>query len=187
MAENVGYKLIDEKGNVVAEWGGVWGVTVAPPNPVRLPNGVEVWSMGIDSEVQGYKLVRWAMEKPAPTKQQVKEERDRRVDSGFVFSDKRYQSRQEDRENIAGAGTLAAIAIMNGAKPGDLRWHGGEEDFAWIAEDNSINPMDAFTVIQLGKTAAAWKSAHIFAARALKDLPEIPADFDNDKFWPSVK
>jgi hypothetical protein len=55
----------------------------------------------------------------------------------------------------------------------------------WIAGDNSSVPMDAQTVTSFGQTAAAWKSAHVFAARAIKDMRPIPADFTDDAYWPS--
>lgn len=73
---------------------------------------------------------------------------------------------------------------MNGVKPGDYRWHGGEEDFVWIAEDNSLVPMDAQTVIAFGQAMAAWKSSHIFSARALKDTTPIPLNYQDDQYWP---
>lgn len=113
----------------------------------------------------------------------INTERDRRIASGFVFNSVRFQTRPEDRENIAGAGVLALGAIVAGAQGNDYRWHGGEEDFGWIAENNAIVPMDAQTVHAFGQGAAAWKSAHIFAARALKEMSPIPADYADDKWW----
>lgn len=43
-------------------------------------------------------------------------ERDRRIAGGFIFAGKRYQTRPEDRENIAGASTAALAAIMAGVE-----------------------------------------------------------------------
>ncbi len=111
-------------------------------------------------------------------------ERDRRIDSEFTFNGVVYQSRSEDRENLSGAATSALAAMVNGAQPGDLRWHGGDSDFEWIAADNSTIPMDAQTMFTLGKTALAHKSGHIFAARALKNADPIPEDYADDKHWP---
>lgn len=116
--------------------------------------------------------------------QAVDRERDRRIASGFEFMSKRYQTRPEDRENIAGASTAALAAMMNGAQEGNYRWHGGDTDFVWIAEDNSLNTMDAQTMFAFGQAAMAHKQAHIFAARALKDAEEIPADYQGDAYWP---
>ena len=73
---------------------------------------------------------------------------------------------------------------MNGAEPGDLRWHGGDSDFVWIAADNSLTPMDAQTMFGFGQVAMAHKQAHIFAARTLKDAEPIPADYVDDGYWP---
>lgn len=113
----------------------------------------------------------------------VNAERDRRIDGQFTFNGKAYQSRPEDRENMAGAATSALAAIMKGAEPGDLRWHGGESDFTWISADNTLVPMDAPTMFALGQAAMEHKQRHIFAARALKDGDTIPADFADDKYW----
>lgn len=66
----------------------------------------------------------------------------------------------------------------------DLRWHGGAEDFAWIAADNSIHAMDAQTVFGLGQAAMAHKQALIFAARAIKDADPISEDYTDDIYWP---
>jgi len=114
----------------------------------------------------------------------VDAERDRRINGGFIFTGIEYQSRPSDRENIAGAATAALGAMMSGVQSGDLRWHGGAEDFGWIAADNSMHTMDAPTVYAFGQAAMAHKQAHIFAARALKDADLIPADFTDDKWWP---
>ncbi|MCG6115110.1 MAG: DUF4376 domain-containing protein [Mesorhizobium sp.] len=114
----------------------------------------------------------------------VDAERDRRVAAGFMFAGKLYQGRPEDRENMAGASLAAFAAVVNGAEAGDLRWHGGDTDFAWIATDNSLTPMDAQTVFAFGQAAMAHKQAMIFAARALKDVDPIPADYADDAYWP---
>lgn len=125
-----------------------------------------------------------AAEARAAIEQAVDAERDRRIDGGFVFGGTLFQSRPGDRENIAGASTAALAAISGGAEVGDLRWHGGDSDFAWIAADNSLVPMDAQTMFAFGSAAMAHKQAMIFAARALKDMEEIPADYADDGWWP---
>lgn len=111
-------------------------------------------------------------------------ERDRRIDAGFTFKGVLYQSRATDRENITGAAQLGFMAIVGGAQPGDYRWASSTADFKWIADDNSASAMDAQTVVDFGKAAAAQKQALIFAARALKDMKPIPDDFADDKWWP---
>jgi hypothetical protein len=120
----------------------------------------------------------------ARTQDAIDAERDRRIDAGVTFNGTRFQTRPADRENVAGATQLATLAVMAGAQAGDLRWHGGASDFAWIAEDNSIVTMDAQTVIAFGQAVAATKSAHIFAARALKDADPIPTDYTDPGYWP---
>ena len=115
----------------------------------------------------------------------VDAERDRRIDGGMVWDGVTYQTRPQDRENVAGASILALAAISNGAQPGDLRWHGEDTDFVWIAEDNSTNTMDAQTFFAFAQAMAKHKSAHIFAARAIKDMDPIPADYaTNEAYWP---
>lgn len=121
------------------------------------------------------------------TAEAVTTERDRRIDGGFLFNGMSFQTRPQDRENIAGAAQLAAFAIMAGAQPGDFRWHGGEADFVWIAEDNSFTPMDAHTFIGFARAAAVYKSGLIFAARALKDRiasGEVIEDCTDPAHWP---
>lgn len=117
------------------------------------------------------------------TQAAIDAERDRRIADGFTFQAKAYQSRPEDRENIAGAALAALAAIGNGALANDLRWHGGDSDFVWIAADNSLTPMDAHTMFAFGQAAMAHKQALIFKARALKNMNPIPADFVEDTYW----
>ncbi|QTG13053.1 DUF4376 domain-containing protein [Agrobacterium tumefaciens] len=115
----------------------------------------------------------------------VDSERERRVAAGFMFAGVFYQSRPEDRENIAGAALAALAALGEGAVPGDYRWHGGGTDFMWIAADNTMHPLDAQSTFAMGQAAMAHKQAHIFAARTLKDMNPIPADYaTNPAYWP---
>lgn len=121
-----------------------------------------------------------------PTEADVDAERDRRITAGFSFGGFNYQSRPEDRENIMGASTAALAALMNGATQGDYRWHGEDSDFEWIDAENDKHPMDAPTMFAFGKTAMTHKQAHIFAARAIKDMAPIPSDYANPGYWPVV-
>ena len=114
----------------------------------------------------------------------VNAERDRRISAGFMFSEHLFQSDVASQKRINGAVTLAILALQAGAKPGDLRWHGGAEDFAWLAADNVLFPMDVYAVIAFGKVAGEWEASHVFAARALKDMQPIPRDFTDNKYWP---
>ncbi|MCB1462143.1 MAG: DUF4376 domain-containing protein [Nitratireductor sp.] len=125
---------------------------------------------------------------PVYTTDDVNTERDRRIDTGFVFNGVLFQSRDGDRENITGARIAASDAIAAGAQPGDYAWQQLIDPalpavFAWIAADNSAVPMDAQTVVRFGYAALAHKQAHIFAARTLKDTDPIP-DPSDDQYWP---
>lgn len=134
-------------------------------------------------------LVELETNAPSPTPEMVDAERDRRIVDGFTFEGVQFQSRPEDRENIAGAKSLATDAVGLGAVAGELSWRqrlnpNGPEIFAWIAADNSLVPMDAPTVIQFAYAAVDHKEAMIFAARSIKNLEPIPADYTNDVYWP---
>jgi hypothetical protein len=127
--------------------------------------------------------VEWVEVALVPTADDVDAERDRRIANGFSFGAKQYQSRASDLENIAGAATAALGAIVGGAVVGNFRWHGGATDFAWIAEDNTLTVMDAQTMFGFAQIAMAHKQAHMFAARALKDMPINP-NYADDGNWP---
>lgn len=113
----------------------------------------------------------------------VTTERDRRM-SQFPYAGKLYQFDADGQTNVSGAANLALAAIIQGAKAGDTRWSDPDRDFAWLATDNSVVPMDAQTMLAFATAAAAWKRDHIYAARAIKDLEPIPADYADDARWP---
>ncbi|KEQ05760.1 DUF4376 domain-containing protein [Pseudorhizobium pelagicum] len=117
------------------------------------------------------------------TSAMVNAERDRRISTGFKFNGKSYAFDAESKQRVAGAASLAGFAIANGAEEGDEEWN-GPDPFAWIADDNSLTPMDAQTCFAFGQAAVRHETAHIFAARALKEMSPIPADFAQDKHWP---
>lgn len=115
-------------------------------------------------------------------KDRVNRERDRRM-ATFVFSGKLYDLQGQSLANVSGAGTLSLAAIINGAQPGELRWADPDQDFTWIANDNTIVPMDAQTTWAFAQTAAAWRKHCIYKARAIKDMNPIPSDYTDDKYW----
>ncbi len=92
------------------------------------------------------------------------------------------------------ADILAAFRQPNAnavdAEPGNLAWQrlldpNAPPEFRWIAADNTTHAMDAQTAMQFGYAALNHKQAHIFAARALKNMAPIPADFAmNPAYWP---
>lgn len=112
----------------------------------------------------------------APIRDDVNAERDRRL-RRFTFEGREFDfcdGRGSD-QNIAGAATLALAAVLTGV--------GWDENFTWISADNATVPMSAQTCLNFGKAAADWKARHIRAARALKDMSPIPADFADDSRW----
>jgi len=61
----VGYKLVDANGAVIQQWGGVWGQCPSIPNPILLPNGVQICGVDQAGPLQdGYVLADWWMEEP---------------------------------------------------------------------------------------------------------------------------
>lgn len=154
------------------------------------------------AEEDGLHLMGWNLPGDPPTESEIEAllpaldrvsdeavdaERDRRAVAGFAFNGALFQTRPQDRENIAAAAVLAMLALAAGRQAGDLRWHDGDGDFAWIAADNSLMPMDARTVIAFGKAAAARHRGHIFAARSIKNrlaAGEALAIAD-DALWPA--
>lgn len=126
-----------------------------------------------------------AFDPMAPTGDMVNAERNRRMAS-FPFAGKTYQFDADSQANISGAGTLALAAIINGAQPGDYRWSDADADFYWLSADNTPTVLDAQTMFAFAQAAAAWKRDHIYAARVIKNLSPIPADYAADSRWPSV-
>ena len=120
---------------------------------------------------------------PPITTEDVNIERDRRISEGFMFQGKMYDFDPASKQRIAGAASAAGLAVANGASEGDWFWHGGQTPFAWIAKDNSINPMDAITCLDFGQTALRHDAYYIFKARLIKDMDPIPMDFRNDEYW----
>lgn len=118
-----------------------------------------------------------------PTSDEVNSERDRRLLEGFEFLGKSFDFDLKSKTNISGAAQMAFMAIVAGATPGYMRWHGGSDEFSWISKDNSIVAMDAQTTVAFGQTAAQHERRHSLIARALKDTSPIPQDYESDEYW----
>jgi hypothetical protein len=123
---------------------------------------------------------------PAATTADVDTERDRRLEIGFTYSGKTFQSDERSIARINGAVSGALVATQSGAQPGDLYWADKTSPFAWIASDNTIMPMDAPTVIEFGQTGMAYVSFLTFRAKAIKDrirAGERIIDVQSDALW----
>jgi len=149
------------------------------------PSVTPLQSASRADRVEGNQVIRgWTITTRAPVAADVTAERDRRLRT-FTFNGKRFQFDPESKSNVAGAGTLALAAIINGAQPGNLRWADANRDFTWLAADNTSVSMDAQTTFAFAQAAAKWVSDHIYAARTIKDMSPIPADYAADARWPS--
>ena len=124
------------------------------------------------------------VESPPPTAEDVNAERDRRLVADFTFAGRLFQRDQRSLQRITGAAALAGFALAQGAQAGYLRWANPDRDFVWIASDNSLMPMDAQTCFAFGQVAANVETSIIFAAKMLREMNPIPADFADDKWWP---
>lgn len=170
----------DVSDEALADFGYATVQQVTQPEP---PAGHYAVRGPVVKQAGGY-FESWVFSPLVISSEAVDAERDRRIDAGIMFNGVLYQSRSGDRENITGAAQMAFMAVVAGAQPGDLRWAEEDEDFEWIAEDNSRVPMDAPTVVAFGKTAALRKQALVFAGSNLKKQSPIPTDYTDDKWWP---
>lgn len=102
-------------------------------------------------------------------KSEVMTLRDIKIDSGIIFEGHEFQTRAEDRENVAGAAQLATLWLMNGGDPNSLRWADPDNDFVWIDLYNQLQPMTATSMINFGKALATMKRQCIFHALSLKE------------------
>jgi hypothetical protein len=155
--------------------------TILPADAI--PDG----KVGVSQTVvmtNGIPKFTWVLTDRVITTDEVNAERDRRIATGYVFNGKSYAMDSESKARIIGAATLAGFAVAAGAQAGNYRWHGGTSDFVWIADDNSLNQMDAQTCFAFGQAAAAWETKCIFAGRAIKQTSPVPIDYTNDALWP---
>lgn len=115
----------------------------------------------------------------------VMSERDDRIRSNFIWNGHEIQSREDDRENILGASTLATVAIMNGAQPGDVFWADANTPFTWIVANNSIITLDAFQMVDMGRKALEHKKFLIYKAKTIKDQVEVDPTINpaNNALW----
>lgn len=167
-AGNTEIEAVDTEGRI---WHGI-----TPDGAGQIPAAVRAWvaagntpSAYVTSPITG---------------NEVDLERDKRL-FVFTFGGKQYDFDPASQLNVSGAFSLALAAVIGGAGSGNFRWSDPDYDFAWIAADNTTVTMDAPTMVAFGKASAEWKSAHIYAARVLKDTNPIPADYKDNAHWPS--
>ena len=60
----------------------------------------------------------------------INKERDSRITAGFYYGSYKFDWDEAAKARVTGAASLAGFAIGAGAQPNDLRWHGGDTDFA---------------------------------------------------------
>lgn len=101
---------------------------------------------------------------PALTTQDVNAERDRRILDNFAFQDHPYDFDEISKNRIARSGVLAGVT--------------------WIDAKNEPVVLTAEECGLFAGAAAHHESAHILAAKALKDMAKIPDDYQGDAYWP---
>lgn len=153
-----------------------WIPFTADPNDA-LPIGPELYALASPTAAPADAAI-------PPSASEVNAERDRRIAAGFTYRGKHFAFDANSKQRVTGAATLAGFALAQGAQAGNFHWHGGSDPFVWIADDNSLVLMDAPTCFGFGQAAAAHETAHIFAARQIKDSGPIPSDFADDPRWP---
>lgn len=121
---------------------------------------------------------------PVITHGEVTMERDRRMRAGVKYKGHIFDSDETSMLRITAANVLAARWIDSGGDPKTLKWYDEKTQFKWITADNTVVPMSASDILELGAAASEHERAHIFAARALKDNEVIPSDYTDDKYWP---
>lgn len=169
-------------GDTVQEWAEI-------PNRINLPaTNTVVFAPSLGALPGGYVLEKYEYVPPPPAPidliAAVNAERDRRIAAGVTFGGKLFQTDEQSKLRISGAASMALGAIMNGAQANDFRWHGGSEDFAFTAEDNTQLTMDAPTMWQFGVAVGLHEKLMLDKARALKDREGgPPADYANDSHW----
>lgn len=176
------YAVVDDNGNIVN--------VIEAPDDFEIEGHTLVLDTDIKARIGGTYQSKKFKDPDLPDQindylTMIDEERDRRIAFGFQFQDKWFQADSFATANINGAATAASMAVGAGVQPGDLRWSNPEADFAWIAEDNTLLPMDAQTTIQFGLTAMANRSKLIMKARDIKDsvIAGTAVDIADDATW----
>lgn len=168
---------------------GWWAVT-PPDQPTYDPDtqmlgaiGYRVTASGVSSYFDVADVVATALSsRLSSAKTQVAGQVDgivnTKCNAGFTFGGKAYQSDPVAVQRMQAAATAALAAILAGhGAANNLRWANPNTDFQWIASDNSLNPMDAPTMLQFFSTAISIGQAIILYGRAVKNAVAAAADF----------
>lgn len=146
-----------------------------------------VFNVTLATVIPGYTIREYVPPEPEPepiTSETINLERDRRIEHNFTFVGTAFQLDNLSQQRITAMGADARFAVLGGAVEGDYRWADPDNDFGWIATDNTVIPMDAQTMVAFSDAAKIWVIHHTYAARTLKDMDPIPEDYMDDKYWP---
>lgn len=97
---------------------------------------------------------------------------------GLTFGGKAYQSDPVAVQRLQAAATAALAAVVSGhGAAGNLRWADPDTDFAWISTDNSLNTMDAPTMLGFYSAAITIGQKLILFGRSMKNQVLAAGDF----------
>ena len=134
--------------------------------------------------VNGKYIIEWTVTDVPATSEIVNQERDHRISAGFTWNGHTFQSDSDSRENIIGSSVDATEFMRGGGAPNEVYWQSSATPFVWLAADNTPVAITPAQMIDMGRALLSHKKNCIFAARVLKDMEPIPADFADDKYWP---
>lgn len=179
MSELVGYKLLDEDDQLISSWGGIIGQVPGIPNPIVLPNGDQVHAPSLDTDYNGYRLVQWFMDAPAPTVDDVWREKERRLALGFEydFADTRgVHLIGTTPEDMLGWDEVNKFAqtLINLGQP---------ESTITIMTETGVTQVTPTEWQQIMLAAAQFRQPIWAASFLIAAMDPIPADYTNDAYW----
>lgn len=177
MTEIVGYKLVDAEGATVKTWGGVWGRCPGVPNPIVLPNGDAVHAPTLGTAYQGYTLMPWEMDAPAPTGAQVDAERERRIalplEVTLSVGTITINMDAHAQRNIQGLASVGQYLVATSSS----------DTTAFRDYDNTSHDLAPADLIGMGLQVAQRIQSVYAASWAIKAMDPIPADYADDGWW----
>lgn len=176
----VGYKLVEiATGSVVETWGGIWGQTVSPPNPLSLPDGSQVCGAQNNDEFNGYRLDPWMMDAPPPSVNDVVVERAARLAIGFYYD-------FNDARGVHHIGTTDAdmIGWSDVTSWANSQLALGKTDTVNIVTDTGPVAITALDWMKILDAAGAFRQPVWTASFLLENENPIPQDYRDNKYWP---